>query len=56
LVLTFISVVAVFMMIVGPVAGAMAGVVGGLIAADHPRASRPARSWAAGLFVMGRTR
>jgi len=54
--LRLIFVLAVFLMIVGPVAGAMAGVVGGVIAADRPRASRPGRSWAAGLFVLGRTR
>ena len=54
--LTLVFVLAVFLMIVGPVAGAMAGVVGGVIAADRPRASRPGRSWAAGLFVLGRTR
>ena len=54
--LTLIFVLAVFLMIVGPVAGAMAGVVGGVIAADRPRTSRPGRSWAAGLFVLGRTR
>ncbi len=51
LVLTNFSVVAVFMMVLGPLAGAAGGALGGTVAADHPRTSRPARSWTAGLFV-----
>jgi hypothetical protein len=39
------------MMIIGPLVGAAGGAVGGFAAADHPLRSRPARSWAAGLFV-----
>jgi hypothetical protein len=35
------------MMIIGPLVGA----VGGFVAADHPLRARPARSWAAGVFV-----
>jgi hypothetical protein len=31
--------------------GLLAGSVGGALAAYHPRKPRPARSWAAGLFV-----
>ena len=51
LLLTNFAVVAVVMMVIGPLVGAGGGAIGGLIAADHPRRSRPARSWAAGLFV-----
>jgi hypothetical protein len=51
LLLTNFTVVAVVMMIIGPLAGAASGAIGGLIAAEHPRRPRPARSWAAGLFV-----
>jgi hypothetical protein len=50
--LTFYSVVAVFMMFVGPVAGAVAGAAGGLIVVEHPRKPRPDGSRAAGLFVL----
>jgi hypothetical protein len=39
------------MMIIGPVVGALGGAVGGFVAAGHPLRSRPARSWAAGVFV-----
>jgi hypothetical protein len=51
LLLTNFYVVAVVMMIIGPVIGAAGGTVGGFAAADHPLRSRPARSWAAGVFV-----
>ena len=51
LLLTNFFVVAVFMMVIGPLFGAAGGAVGGAVAADHPRTPRPARSWAAGLFV-----
>jgi hypothetical protein len=51
LLLTNLFVVAVFMMVIGPLIGAGGGVIGGLFVADHPPTSRPARSWAAGLFV-----
>lgn len=51
LLLTNFVVVAVVMMVIGPLVGAAGGAVGGAVAADHPRRSRPARSWAAGLFV-----
>jgi len=51
LLLTNLFVVAVVMMVIGPLAGAGGGAIGGLIAADHPRRSRPARSRAAGLFA-----
>ena len=51
LLLTNLFVVAVFMMIIGPMAGAAGGALGGAVAADHPRRSRPTRSWSAGLFV-----
>jgi hypothetical protein len=44
-------VVAVFMMVIGPLLGAAGGTLGGAVAADHPRRPRPARSWSAGLFV-----
>jgi len=47
LVLTNFFAVAFFMMVLGPLLGA----AGGAVAADHPRKPRPARSWAAGLFV-----
>jgi hypothetical protein len=48
---TNFSVMAVFMMVTGPLVGAAGGALGGAVAADHPRRSRPARSWSAGLFV-----
>jgi len=51
LLLTSFFVVAVFMMVIGPLLGAAGGAVGGAVAADHPRRPRPARSWSAGLFV-----
>jgi hypothetical protein len=51
LLLTLIGLVAVVLMVIGPLAGAAAGALGAAIAADHPRKSRPDRSWAAGLFV-----
>ena len=51
LLLTNFFVVAVVMMVIGPLVGAGGGAVGGFAAADHPRRSRPARSWAAGLFA-----
>ena len=35
----------------GGTLGAAGGALGGAVAADHPRKPRPARSWAAGLFV-----
>jgi hypothetical protein len=47
LLLTYLFVTAVFMMVTGPLLGA----AGGALGADHPRRSRPARSWSAGLFV-----
>ena len=51
LLLTNFFVVAVFMMVIGPLLGAAGGALGGAVAADHPRRPRPARSWSAGLFV-----
>jgi len=51
LLLTNLFVVAVVIMVIGPLVGAGGGAFGGFIAADHPRRSQPARSWAAGLFV-----
>lgn len=51
LVLTNFVAVAFFMMVLGPLLGAAGGALGGAVAADHPRKPRPARSWAAGLFV-----
>ena len=51
LVLTNFFAVAFFMMVLGPLLGAAGGALGGTVAADHPRKPRPARSWAAGLFV-----
>jgi hypothetical protein len=48
---TNFSVGAVAVMVIGPMFGAAGGALGGVVAADHPRRSRPARSWAAGLFV-----
>ena len=51
LLLTNLFVVAVVFMVIGPLVGAGGGAVGGFAAADHPLRSRPARSWAAGVFV-----
>jgi hypothetical protein len=51
LLLTNFFVVAVFMMVIGPLVGAGGGAFGGFVVADHPPRSQPARSWAAGLFV-----
>jgi hypothetical protein len=51
LLLTDFFAVAFFMMLLGPPLGAAGGALGGAVAADHPRKPRPARSWAAGLFV-----
>jgi hypothetical protein len=51
LLLTDFVVLAVVMMVIGPLAGAAGGAAGGFGAANHPRTPRPARSWAAGLFV-----
>src|SRR5690348_3226899 len=51
LVLTDFVPIAVFMMVLGPLLGAAGGALGGAVAAYHPRKPRPARSWAAGLFV-----
>ena len=51
LLLTNLFVVAVFMMVLGPLVGAGGGAFGGFAVADHPPRSQPARSWAAGLFV-----
>jgi hypothetical protein len=51
LLLTNFFVVAVFMMVLGPLVGAGGGAAGGFVVADHPPRSQPARSWAAGLFV-----
>jgi hypothetical protein len=48
---TNLSVGAVSMMILGPLLGAAAGGIGGAVAAEHPRRSRPDRSRSAGLFV-----
>jgi hypothetical protein len=50
-VLTNFVPIAVFMMVLGPLLGAAGGALGGAVAAAHPRKPRPARSWAAGLFV-----
>jgi hypothetical protein len=44
-------VLAVFLMVLAPAVGALFGAAGGAFAADHPRKSRPDRSWGAGLFV-----
>jgi hypothetical protein len=49
--LTNFTVVAVVIMVIGPLAGAAGGAIGGVVGAEHPRRPRPARSWAAGLFV-----
>ena len=54
LVLTLVVLGAVFMMVIGPLLGLAGGLAGGALAADHPRRSRPDRSWAAGLFVLVR--
>jgi hypothetical protein len=51
LLLTNLFVVAVFMLVIGPLVGAGGGAFGGFAVADHPPRSQPARSWAAGLFV-----
>jgi hypothetical protein len=54
LLLTNLFVVAVFMLVGGPLlglAGGAAGGAAGAAGADHPRRSLPVRSWAAGLFV-----
>jgi hypothetical protein len=51
LVLTDFVPIAVFMMVLGPLLGAAGGALGGAVGAYHPRTPRPARSWAAGLFV-----
>jgi hypothetical protein len=51
LLLTNLFVVAVFMMVIGPLFGAGGGAIGGFAVADHPPRSQPDRSWAAGLFV-----
>jgi hypothetical protein len=51
LVLTDLVPITVFMMVLGPLLGAAGGAFGGAVAAYHPRKPRPARSWAAGLFV-----
>lgn len=51
LVLTNFIVVAVFMLVAGPLLGVAGGAAGGIAAADHPPRSLPVRSWAAGLFV-----
>jgi hypothetical protein len=51
LVLTNFGAIAVFMMVLGPLLGAIGGAGGGAVAAEHPRRPRPVRSWAAGLFV-----
>jgi hypothetical protein len=51
LLLTNFFVVAVVMMVLGPLVGAGGGAFGGMIAADHPPRSQPARSRAAGLFA-----
>ena len=51
LLLTNFFVVAVFMLVAGPLLGAGGGAFGGILAADHPRRSLVVRSWAAGLFV-----
>jgi hypothetical protein len=50
LLLTNLFVIGAVMMIMGPLLGAGGGAFGGFVAADHPLRSRPARSWAAGLF------
>jgi hypothetical protein len=51
LLLTNFFVIAVVMMVIGPLVGAVGGAVGGLTAASYAPRSRPARSWATGLFV-----
>jgi hypothetical protein len=51
LLLTYFVVVAMFMLVLGPLLGAAGGALGGAVAADHPRRSRTARSWSAGLFA-----
>jgi hypothetical protein len=56
LVLTYFSVVAVFMMLVGPLAGALTGAAAGVIAARYPLRPRIDGSRAAGLFILVRAR
>jgi len=56
LVLTYFSVVAVFMMLVGPMAGALSGAAAGALAAQHPIRPRIASSRASGLFVLVRAK
>jgi len=51
LLLTNFFVVAVFMLVGGPLLGAGGGAFGGIFAAEHPRRSLPVRTWAGGLFV-----
>jgi hypothetical protein len=51
LILTNLFVVAVFMLVIGPLVGAGGGAFGSFAVADHPPRSQPDRSWAAGLFV-----
>ena len=51
LLLTNVFVVAVVMMVFGPLLGAGGGAIGGFVAAGHPLTPRPARSWAVGLFA-----
>jgi hypothetical protein len=50
-VLTNFGAIAVFMMVLGPLLGALGGAGGAVVAADHPRSPRPVRSWAVGLFI-----
>jgi hypothetical protein len=49
--LTGLFMTAVFVMIIGPGLGALGGIFGGYLAADHPLKPRLARNWAAGLFA-----
>jgi hypothetical protein len=56
LVLTYFSVVAVFMMLGGPLVGALSGAAAGALADQYPIGPRLDRSWAAGLFVQVRAR
>jgi hypothetical protein len=51
LALTSFLLLAVIVMVIGPLLGAAGGILGGYLAADHPRTSLPGRSRAAGLLA-----
>jgi hypothetical protein len=52
LLLTNIAIWAMFAMVIGPLLGLVGGMLGGGIAADHPRRPQPNGFRAAGLFVL----